>query len=765
MKPVRRRWSRPLAASAALAALALVSTTVSPAVGAAPQAHAGAGAALAAPPAPPDSSAPPRGSRSATGQNSLEAKRAVMNDRVGIGAQQAAGAAAKPAAPAALPDVPPPSDWIGTIDIPYRNSVVTKSEGDLWPNCWAADDAVYAAWGDGAGFAPANTFVDVGTARITGDVNNLSGSNTATADGVSQVWTKGGFTRKPTGMTCVGNTLYLAVQDLAINFDQAPAATIVKSTDGGKTWTWDKRAPMFPDHVFTTIWFADYGKGGGDASSPDEGDKYVYAYGLDGNWRESPPPFNTVPDPQDVFLARVPKDKVQQRLAWQFFSGYRADGTTPTWSKRISDKKSVLRDTRRDYPLTFNGGDGEGLSVISQGGVVYNKALGKYIYTSWSEFNYHFYESDTPWGPWSRMADQNFTSFDDRAVQYGGYGTTFPSKFISADGKTMWLQSNRCCPGQIGYSFALRKVQLEPAQDGVANPAPSDANLARDPGTQPISRSVRQASLAALNDGVSTGSIDDYDGEIKNESFWGYTWPQSRRMNQLTFTTGTPAADGGWFVAAPRVQYREDGVWKNVPGALYTTPFKPGAADGTNATYTVQFPPVTGDGIRIVGAPGGDHRYSSIAEISVGHRAGQLIDGGFENTGGYGEAWTFRGTAPHGIDNGCCSRTGKRNAWVRTQEALGPQYVEQTIAVTPGSTIDVSAWIRTFDPVTTAYLGLRWDGGENIAKLTTSNGEYRQYQHSVTVPAGVTTATVVTGYSADGGDAIFQLDDVSVAVR
>jgi hypothetical protein len=53
-------------------------------------------------------------------------------------------------------------------------------------------------------------------------------------------------------MICVDGVLYLAVQDLALDFDDAPAATICRSDDKGRTWTWDKSAPMFGDYVFTT---------------------------------------------------------------------------------------------------------------------------------------------------------------------------------------------------------------------------------------------------------------------------------------------------------------------------------------------------------------------------------------------------------------------------------------------------------------------------------------------------------------------------------
>lgn len=668
----------------------------------------------------------------------------------------ATAATAAPAAGGATAVAPPPSTWAPTISVAPKNEYSSASDGDLWPSCWASDGSVHAAWGDGHGFDPASPFVDVGTARIEGDAGSLTGVNTATGDGVSQVWYPGSHTRKPTGMLCVGNTLYLAVQDLSTTFSEVPAATIVKSTDGGKTWTWDHSKPMFDNHVFTTIWFADFGRGGEWNNS-----KYAYAYGLDGNWRDSPPPFNDVPDPQDMYLARVPKDRVQERGSWEFFTGYKTDGTTPTWSKKITDKVAVLHDARRDYPRTFsNNSDGIGSSVLGQGGVTYDKPLNRYIYVGWSEWVMHFYESPTPWGPWKRLGDKDFTSFDNRSVQYSGYGTSFPSKFLSQDGTTLMLQSNRCCGGSTGYQFSLRPVALGLHQDPLGN-EPGTQDLALDPTTVAVSKSVRQGSLAALSNGNTTDSLDDYDGEVKSSDWWGYTWPGARTFNEVTFTTGTPQSDGGWFITRPNVQYRVDGEWKNVPVQGYTQPFTTGAAAGDHASYTVQFPAVTGDGVRIVGVPGGDHTYSSMSEIGVHYRNALIVDGGFENTSGYGPLWNFAGNAPHGIDTGCCSRTGTHNAWIRTQSVLGKQYVYQTVDVRPGTTLNLSAWIRTSSVVKHVYLGARWSGGEDIATMDSVNGDYQNYQHTITVPAGVHSVDVMIGYSADGGDAIFQLDDVS----
>jgi hypothetical protein len=58
--------------------------------------------------------------------------------------------------------------------------------------------------------------------------------------------------------------------------------------------------------LFTTIFFLDYGKNSSEAI-----DQYVYAYGLDNNWRSQ----------QALHLARMPAGSVQTRSAWQFFTG------------------------------------------------------------------------------------------------------------------------------------------------------------------------------------------------------------------------------------------------------------------------------------------------------------------------------------------------------------------------------------------------------------------------------------------------------------
>jgi hypothetical protein len=266
-------------------------------------------------------------------------------------------------------------------------------------------------------------------------------------------------------MTCVGDTLYPAVQDLRKDFNEAPAATIARSDDGGRTWTWDQSAPMFHDHVFTTIFFADFGRDGAWAKNARVGD-YVYAYGLDGNWRDS---FDdSVPDPRDLYLARVPKDRLQDRSAWEFVAGMR--GTTPIWSPDIRKKSAVLHDARLRHPSRESASGGEtvgasNLTVISQGGVLYDEPMKTYIYTSWTELTFEFYAAKHPWGPWKLFYSHDWGAYPWPHDSYGGYGTTIPSKFLSANGRSAWLQANVCPCAPAGvqqYDFGLRRLDLSP---------------------------------------------------------------------------------------------------------------------------------------------------------------------------------------------------------------------------------------------------------------------------------------------------------------
>lgn len=269
------------------------------------------------------------------------------------------------------------STFFSTAYIEEASSVLTVSDGDLWPTAWSDDDYLYTANGDGMGFNLTQPWQDFVINKVKGNPEEgIQGERLGAGDTIGQVWSDPEkYNKKPTGMISVDGNLYLAVQDLNKEegkaFNDAPAATILKSEDKGQTWTWDQDAPMFPDYVFTTVMFLDYGKDGENNTFDD----YVYAYGLDNNWRDS---FNdAVEDPTKLYLARMPKDGIQDVSTWEFYTGDLNGKAEWSDSGKIEDRKPVLQDDRRVYTNLIEPGLDD-MSVISQGSIVYNKSLNRY---------------------------------------------------------------------------------------------------------------------------------------------------------------------------------------------------------------------------------------------------------------------------------------------------------------------------------------------------------------------------------------------------
>ncbi|MGB9266732.1 MAG: DUF4185 domain-containing protein [Terriglobales bacterium] len=513
--------------------------------------------------------------------------------------------------PSCPAQTPPESDFFSTIAEERFSTYQMTGNGDLWPSCWAEDDNLYAANGDGKGFG--KVYTDMAVSRISGAPRKLTGTTIATNVGTN--WSGSIYTRKPTGMLCRGGAIYLAFQNLnESTFDDAPAASIAKSVDNGATWTWDASAPMFgtPSNAaspkaykFTTIFFLDYGQDSANAI-----DGYVYAYGLDNNWRSQ----------EAMFLGRVPAEKVQTRASWEFYAGASSDGA-PVWTADITQKIPVLTDTRLLYPVMFGPDCPPYQQVIAQGGVTYDAPLQKYIFASWSCSTHELYEASQPWGPWNHFQSTDFGPLR-LTHNRGQYGTSLPSKFISTDGQTLWLQSNVCCGGD-SYRFSLRRLYLQPAQPSSPSNGPSSDNLALFPGTRAISKSTHFGTLCGrlcsdqLDSGNATVSEDDYDEQVKTSDWWGYIWPQVYNINQVVYTTGTMFPNGGWYQAELAVQVRQNFGWVDVPGVTVTPSYPLSGNAGSFTTYTFNLPNTWGDGVRIIGQPGGTGYFTSINQLAV----------------------------------------------------------------------------------------------------------------------------------------------------
>jgi hypothetical protein len=130
--------------------------------------------------------------------------------------------------------------------------------------------------------------------------------------------------------------------------------------------------------------------------------------------------------------------------------------------------------------------------------------------------------------------------------------------------------------------------------------------------------------LEILRDGV-TPAAGTEDGSLQYDTFtatpassawFGYELDVARALGKIVFQEGLHFGDGGWFTSLA-VQVRRDGSWAPVAGVV-VSPSYPGANDGRGFdTYTLTFPPVVAEAIRIVGPPGGAATFVSVAELRV----------------------------------------------------------------------------------------------------------------------------------------------------
>ncbi len=672
---------------------------------------------------------------------------------------------------------PPQSTFFSTVaEESYSTYQMSSGNGDLWPSCWAEDNNLYTANGDGSGFS--DSFAAMRVSQIAGMPPQLTGTSVAGDVGMNYTGSTG-YTDKPTGMLCINNAIYLAFQNLNENdFEYAPAASIVESTDHGATWSKPSSSPMFGSSnntdesipaLFTTIMFLDFGK-----NSKHAIDGYVYVYGFDNNWR----------DEQMVYLARVPSNSVLRRSAWEFYTG--THDRHATWSRDITQKVPVISDTRLLYPTMFGTSCPANDKVIAQGGAVYDEPLHRYIFSSWSCSTHELYEAPEPWGPWSHIsAGTDSTSAPPATNDFGPirlirnrgqYGTSIPSKFISSDGRTMYLQSNVCCGGN-SYTFSLRKLWFTTYEDSVPGNRPSNNDLSLAPGTRAIGKSTHFGSLCGLNcsDQLSTGyanSEDDYDEEIKAMDWWGYIWPRSYNLDQVAYTTGTMFPDGGWYANNLRVQVRQNFKWTDVRGVTVNPSYPYSSDAGAETRYIFSFPHTWGDGVRIIGTPGGTHTFTSISQLIVTYGATSLPvnvnlvqDPGFEQqqTSTVSSPWSTEGPDAHGIDlNLAFSHSGNNDAWIRDSTSNW-NATTQVITVQPNTNYTLTGWVQNNFTTNVGYFGVRDSGGVNVIAQKTFSGAPNYQQITVTFNSGSnTTMKVFAGFWGQNVDYWVRLDDFRV---
>jgi hypothetical protein len=310
----------------------------------------------------------------------------------------------------------PPSTVIQGLTWAPAHMIVRKAnDSDNWPLTWADDDNLYTAFGDGTGFAPkVPEKLSLGLARIEGGLNDFLGINIRSPTLERKGNGKHGL--KASGLLMVDGTLYLWARN-------AGNAQLAWSTDHGQSWTW---ADWKLSISFGCPAFLNFGRNYAGAR-----DNYVYIYSHDSDSAYLPA--------DRVVLARVSKDRIQDRAAHEFFLGLGADGG-PVWTADVNERGAVFSQTGKCYRTS----------------VSYHAKLRRYLLCQAGSdgpvrVGLGIYDAPEPWGPWT-------TVYTNEAWDVSpGESCSIPTKWMNDETSTIHLVFSG------NDSFSVRRATLHGA--------------------------------------------------------------------------------------------------------------------------------------------------------------------------------------------------------------------------------------------------------------------------------------------------------------
>jgi hypothetical protein len=355
----------------------------------------------------------------------------------------------------------PESDFIGSfrwVSEPYKYPG-TGSDMHWWT--WGIDDAIYVLDDDGKNFGGPMNYAHV--LKVTGTPPNHKVETVTDFMEIPfrKMMPKDKMlSRYVDGIMSVDSTLYVSIYDYDWNLERNlpyfdsirprlelfnsfagvkdstmlsnmyftnsysknyGIAGIIKSDDFGKTWTNipDATTPRFLGPKFAGLTFLNFGPGYSDV--PNGLLPYVYAMSNDGSWETG----------DHVYIARVHKDSIINREAWQFLSAIQ--NNTPRWSKSEDESFPVFKDPGH----------------VAHPTISYNKALKRYILGIFSDVVSHhehasvaewrtwdkaselqLYESKYPWGPWKIFYNEKPWG----GAKHSCYLPQIPNKWWGNDG-------------------------------------------------------------------------------------------------------------------------------------------------------------------------------------------------------------------------------------------------------------------------------------------------------------------------------------------
>jgi hypothetical protein len=348
--------------------------------------------------------------------------------------------------------------------------------GDNWHMTWADDDRQYVSLCDGTGFSgmPSADYNSRAYA-IVGDPPDLQFEFLPGYPDLVNDWSGPNASRYYNfGILALGGHLYQYLSTPNHPFRKPEprfvGAKLIYSPDGGATWRnqdgstpvrwepWDERSRtnmIFfyePADAFSLITVLQMGR-----NYEHNTDGFVYLFAPNGN---------TEGTMNQLVLCRVPKTRILDRTAHEFFVSPRPDGGAD-WSSAIEERGVVHTFpsgwvNTKIHPYAWHPS------------VVYYAPFHLYLMANWGmgctedgawfgKPSYlGFWTAPHPWGPWTQVHEEEaWTPANDTNAR--AYQPQIAPKWIAQDGSAFWLvwtdfqQVNGARPY---YSFNLQRVEV-----------------------------------------------------------------------------------------------------------------------------------------------------------------------------------------------------------------------------------------------------------------------------------------------------------------
>jgi len=349
--------------------------------------------------------------------------------------------------------------------------------GDNWHMTWADNDKQYVALCDGQGWPDVpgytgqmyNTRVyaingnapDHRFEHLPGYPDLLSSS----PPGANRYY---GF-----GIVALDGCIYHFLSTANHVFSEPDArfagAKLIYSPDNGQTWKNQDGSPLRweewhernrqnmvffnePGEAFSLLTVLQMGR-----NYEHNKDGYVYVYAPNGNLEGTM---------NQLVMFRVPKDRILDRSAYEFFVSRNEDGTA-NWTGDINDRGVV-----HTFPSGWVNTNVHPYSWHPS--VVYNAPLDCYLMANWGmgcspdgkwfgKPSYlGFWTAPQPWGPWTQVHEETaWTPLGD--VHARCYQPQISPKWIAEDGRSFWLvftDFQKLDDKRPYYCFNYQKVEI-----------------------------------------------------------------------------------------------------------------------------------------------------------------------------------------------------------------------------------------------------------------------------------------------------------------